>query len=688
MIFKSIKAQNFMSFKELDLNLENRGLLLINGKNLDNPALNNNGAGKSSILEAIVYALYGRTLRGLKGDSVIHQGVGKNTKVFLDLEDNGDTYRIARYRKHSVNKNKSLLYRNGKDITPKSEADLERYISELLQTDYNSFTASLLYSAESFKFATATDSEIKKAFDTMLGLDTYSKALELTRQSLRQVSLEETKLNSAIQVKQNTLDNTNNKVTQLQLNSSSFAQKTADKITECEVALKTLEEETQDLEEDIEDLKENKNLREKKLKKAEDKLAQCKSDVKQLTKLREELQKLELEQSKAEGVLKSQKFHLSFLEKQMFGLNSDKADKQKKIQELETTRDSLSEKIGQPCPLCGHLLTKQNIEVSQGEYNAQIDAISDEIKIIDKSIEGVDASLITERKAISAAEAQIAESIKTQQEFKKLLKSGKVLEDDQSAAEELVDKIKQGIYKVTSDIRVKTVTFKNTVASIENLKKEISDLRVAKNPYEDMITTCKEEITTLSKDLAANKEKLEKLEKEKSYLRFWENGFSNSGIKSYILDDVTPFLNYRLNKYLTKLTSGQIEAKFSTTSTLKTGEQREKFNLSIVNNHGGDQYLSNSGGERKRIDLAINLALQDLVASRSTKKLNIAIFDEVFDALDENGVDGVVSLLQELSEEKSTILVVSHNEYLKSFFTNCITVTKKDGFSLLEGDES
>ena len=78
------------------------------------------------------------------------------------------------------------------------------------------------------------------------------------------------------------------------------------------------------------------------------------------------------------------------------------------------------------------------------------------------------------------------------------------------------------------------------------------------------------------------------------------------------------------------------------------------------------------------------LVLQDLVASRSSKRINIAIFDEVFDALDEIGVEKVIELLQELSDEKSTILVISHNEHLQSYFTNSWTIVKKDGFSTLE----
>ena len=58
----------------------------------------------------------------------------------------------------------------------------------------------------------------------------------------------------------------------------------------------------------------------------------------------------------------------------------------------------------------------------------------------------------------------------------------------------------------------------------------------------------------------------------------------------------------------------------------------------------------------------------------------------MFDSLDENGIDGVISLLQELAQTKSTILVVSHNEYLKSYFTNVLTVVKQNGCSHLESE--
>ena len=80
MIFQKLTIQNFMSIRNIVLDLQDRGLVLIKGKNCDNPDLNNNGSGKSSMIEAIVYALYGRTLRGVRGDAIVHKKPKKNMK--------------------------------------------------------------------------------------------------------------------------------------------------------------------------------------------------------------------------------------------------------------------------------------------------------------------------------------------------------------------------------------------------------------------------------------------------------------------------------------------------------------------------------------------------------------------------------------------------------------------------------
>ena len=685
MIVKSIKAQNFLSLKNFELNLENRGLLLLNGENLDNPALNNNGAGKSSILESIVYALYGKTLRGLKGDAVIHRSVGKNMKVFLDLvDDDGSSYRIARYRKHDVNKNKSLLYKNGKDISPKSEADFENYVSDLLQADYTTFTASLLYSAESFKFATATDSEIKKTFDTMLGLDILRSACEVAKQRLRLKNLEQDKLETVINVKENDLKNLLQKLDSLKQSNDNFKQENLNQIERTKQSLYSLKEKSELLEDELQELEENKVLFEENLKKSEQIYQSRKDDVEQLEQLKNEFQKVKDEKSKLESTVQK---HQSNIKNYKFQINFNKKLKTEKIEkfmELKLKRDNLFELIGTPCNLCGQPLTEESLESTRHEYSTQIKALQGEIDELDNFINEDTENINKTQEIVLEVLKEIKELKDKQDKFEKVFESESDLKARRDKAEVEVMRANKRVYSITSDLKSKKSEIAMNNKTMEDLYKILDNLVEAKNPFEKTLNEYTKEVSHLQEEIQELKENASKFSNSKKSLEFWEQAFSNSGIKSYILDDITPFLNRRLNKYLNKLTSGQIEAVFSTTSTLKSGEQREKFSLSIVNKNGGGDYVSNSAGERKRIDLSINLALQDLIASRSTKKLNIAVFDEVFDSLDENGVDGVISLLQELAQEKSTILVVSHNEYLKSFFTNVITVVKKCGFSMLK----
>ena len=142
---------------------------------------------------------------------------------------------------------------------------------------------------------------------------------------------------------------------------------------------------------------------------------------------------------------------------------------------------------------------------------------------------------------------------------------------------------------------------------------------------------------------------------------------------------MTPFLNERANYYLSKLTESTIEVEFTTQEKLKNGKIKDKFSVKVTNIHGDDEYKGNSNGEKRRVDVAINMALQDLVSSRSNKKLDIIVYDEVFDGLDEIGCNTVIELLQEKAKIFGTVIVITHNEHLKQLFNKYLNVVKEDG---------
>ena len=93
-----------------------------------------------------------------------------------------------------------------------------------------------------------------------------------------------------------------------------------------------------------------------------------------------------------------------------------------------------------------------------------------------------------------------------------------------------------------------------------------------------------------------------------------------------------------------------------------------------------------SGGERKRIDLALMFAIHDLHVNIYGRQCNIQVFDEVDGRLDEDGVYKFMEVLNANfvdPERPSPILVISHKNEMRDAFPQHISVMKKDGFSTI-----
>lgn len=99
---KSVTAKNFMSIGAVtqSINLDKNGITLVLGENLDMGGNGSrNGVGKSTILNAISYGLYGLPLTNIKKDNLVNKINQKNMSVSIEFEVNGHKYRIERGRK-------------------------------------------------------------------------------------------------------------------------------------------------------------------------------------------------------------------------------------------------------------------------------------------------------------------------------------------------------------------------------------------------------------------------------------------------------------------------------------------------------------------------------------------------------------------------------------------------------------
>ena len=100
------------------INFDRRDLTLVLGENLDlGGDGSRNGTGKTTIINALSYALYGQALTNIKKDNLINKTNGKNLLVSLDFEVTGNQFRIERGRKPNV---------------------LKLYVNEQEQSDNNS----------------------------------------------------------------------------------------------------------------------------------------------------------------------------------------------------------------------------------------------------------------------------------------------------------------------------------------------------------------------------------------------------------------------------------------------------------------------------------------------------------------------------------------------------------------------
>ena len=679
-----LKAKNFLSIKDVELDLNNQGLTLIKGINKDNSISESNGAGKSSILEAIVYALYGKTVKGLTGDAVIHNKAKKDMMVSLEIEgDSKAIYKLVRYRKDSEYKNKFFLYLNGNDVTPKSEKDFTEKINNILHMDYSTFTASVLYTAQSFTFTSSSDTEIKKSFDKMLNLDVLSKSHEEVKEEIKIIK------NNTLNLKEE------EKFTKVYLEESKTNIKDyKEQVTSLELLLqedernrdKIVSEETKackNITNKIKELEENYSSVEVTLNKWKAKDARSSQPSEVTLELQDKLKDIKEDTQAVEE--KKENFEIK-LKKCTHYLENLKLDKERE-ERILNEKIKAKEDIKEVCPYCNQPLKEEQIKETIANANKEIEKQNTKIKSIEDDYINYSDKKEKFKSKLEKCKTLIEDLNSEKEEIESLLERDKqdrdnknkdVMENIQKYTEELHE-VKLNLMSSKKDLDM----CKKKLAMADDLNKQIEQKKKNIEKFKQKIEEIKTKVVGYKETLDRIKETLKKYTDDLECLEFWKNAFSNQGIKSLILEDIVPFLNKRANSYLCKLSEG-IEVNFTTQTKLKSGEVKDKFNIEIKNKYGGTDYASNSSGEKKRVDIAINLALQDLIASRSINKINISFYDEVFDGLDEVGINAILDLLQEVSKEKDSIFVISHNPHIQDVFDHVITITKENGYSFVK----
>lgn len=190
--------------------------------------------------------------------------------------------------------------------------------------------------------------------------------------------------------------------------------------------------------------------------------------------------------------------------------------------------------------------------------------------------------------------------------------------------------------------------------NLSHLKKQIDKSFIEiKAKYKDSyskIRDYKEEVEKLRSSVKITNEEIE-------MVKFWKQAFSDSGIKSIIIDEAIPILNSRAIE-LSNLTEN-IKVRFDSQITLKSGEQRNKFAIKALNSKHLSEFEEFSAGETKIVNIIVLLCLRHLLEKMHDRNINLLLLDEILDSLSEKNASIVIDMIRKLSEDHC-VLLVSH----------------------------
>lgn len=166
--------------------------------------------------------------------------------------------------------------------------------------------------------------------------------------------------------------------------------------------------------------------------------------------------------------------------------------------------------------------------------------------------------------------------------------------------------------------------------------------------------------------------------KKYEVMKFWEVAFSEQGLVKYIIRNIIDYFNDSCNEQLSHLTGGKYRIKFN-----------EMLEETVYISGKETKFTSLSGGEVKKINIAVLLGLQSLLTLTDKDLSDIIFFDEIAESLDTESLQGLYILLQNLKKTK-TLFIITHNNELKNLIDTptIITVTKKNGVSTINNKDN
>lgn len=660
---KYISAQNFLCFgpEAFELSLKSHGnIVLVKGNNFDvvdsESKVASNGVGKSSIPEIIVYTLFGKTIKHPKKIShkdVINNQVGKGLRTEVVWGD----FRAVRTRKPDslrLWESADGVWEDATEITLGGQPATQKLLEEKLGLNYETFVNVVVFTDNNAgSFLECDASNKREIVENLLSLDKYKDFAEKAK------SLKKEK-KDAIKLLQHDYESTRQQLEQSKSRVKLTKEQETKWTEQRNSELNNLLSKIKDLKKQLESTAEGAEA--SRYQEAQERINRLNSEIPEMEEKQIKVQEiLDLAQDKSSTIRQKQnecKIAISGHDTSIENLAAQVADNEKEISRLEKNE-------GATCKFCLGTVSKENYKKYTEQLLNKIEKIREESLAekakkskFEKKLEDLDATAKKISSGISSAKDSILKISRELSEKRKELSELNKVEKPQN----------------------KNVKSQLIGQQIEGLKEQASDKKkelAEDTPFKSMIESLSVEIEAKTIEFESKSKELDALEKELPYYEFWSVAFGDSGIRKFIIDGIIPALNSRVAHWLQFLIDGRIRLEFN-------NELEEKIERSPSD---GDPfvYYAMSGGERRRLNLAVSQAFAHVMMLSSGMCPNLVFLDEVTTNIDQIGVVGVYNMILELAKDRQ-VFITTHDQNLLDMMEGCelISLEKRKGFTQMK----
>lgn len=171
------------------VNLNRQDLTLVLGENLDlggESSGSRNGVGKTALLNALSYVLYGNALTNIKKDNLINRTNQKNMLVTVDFEKDGTEYRIERGRRPNIMK--FWVAGSEKEITDDAQGDsreTQAEIERMLGMSHDMFRHIVALNTYTEPFLSLKANDQRQIIEQLLGITLLSEKAEALKEEIK-----------------------------------------------------------------------------------------------------------------------------------------------------------------------------------------------------------------------------------------------------------------------------------------------------------------------------------------------------------------------------------------------------------------------------------------------------------------------------------------------------------------------